>query len=351
MTLDPAFWAGKRVFVTGHTGFKGSWLLLMLKALGADVHGFALGPPTTPAMFEILQLDRICTHVIGDICDRPALDAAIQAADPEVVIHLAAQPLVRASYDDPIATYATNVMGTAHVLDACRYVASVKTIIAITTDKCYQNNDSGKPFVEGDALGGHDPYSNSKACSELVASAYRDSFLRARGINLATARAGNVIGGGDFAPDRLIPDAIQAFATGQALEVRNPNAIRPWQHVLEPLVGYLLLAQGLTNNASLAKGWNFGPAQCDAWPVGELANYLVKLWPTQALWRTDDSEHPHEAANLTLNCTAAKDELGWVPKLRLAAALQLSVDWYKCWHNGGDLLALSKAQINTFLAM
>jgi CDP-glucose 4,6-dehydratase len=351
MSLEPAFWAGKRVFVTGHTGFKGSWLLLLLQALGAESFGFSLAPPTTPSMFELLKLDQIGTHIEGDICDRSALAAALATAQPEVVFHMAAQPLVRASYDDPLGTYMTNVMGTAHVLDACRHIPSVKTIVAITTDKCYQNNGSGVPFVEGDALGGHDPYSSSKACSELVASAYRDSFLRSAGVNLATARAGNVIGGGDFAADRLIPDAVRAFTSCVPLKIRNPNATRPWQHVLEPLCGYLLLAQKLSAHGELATGWNFGPALADTWPVGDIADVLVELWRDGAQWRSDDGQHPHEAPRLTLNCIAAHTQLGWTPKLGLADALRLSVDWYQCWNAGGDLTALSKAQINTFLSI
>jgi CDP-glucose 4,6-dehydratase len=349
--LDKAFWSGKRVFVTGHTGFKGSWLILVLQALGARTFGYSLAPPTSPSMFDLLNLEAACHHQIGNICDLAPLEQAMVQAGPDIVIHMAAQPLVRASYGDPLGTYATNVMGTANVLDVCRRVASVKAIVAVTTDKCYQNNGSGKAFVENDALGGHDPYSNSKACSELVAAAYRDSFLRAAGINLATARAGNVIGGGDFAQDRLVPDAVRAFASGTALEIRNPAATRPWQHVLEPVCGYLLLAQKLWDNDRLARGWNFGPNQSDTQPVATIADTLVRIWGGDASLIADSGEHPHEADLLTLDCSAACRDLGWVPQLVLSEALQLSVDWYKSWHSGGDLLALSKAQINTFLSV
>lgn len=349
--FDRAFWSGRKVFLTGHTGFKGSWLTLMLEMLGARTNGFSLAPPTEPAMFELLGLAAAVDHNIGDIRDSFALEAALAAAQPEVVFHLAAQPLVRASYDDPVETFESNVMGTVHLLDACRRVGSVKTVVVITTDKCYENTGTLRGYVEGDAMGGHDPYSASKGCAELVVSAYRDSFLAHAGIGVASARAGNVIGGGDFAADRLVPDAVRAFVAGETLEIRNPMAIRPWQHVLEPLAGYLMLAERLHGDMAFAEGWNFGPAVGDAAPVSAVADMFVRHWGEGAGWAQDAGSHPHEAHTLMLDCGKANDRLGWRPKLSLDAALALSADWYRCWRDKGDLAALSKDQINQYLSL
>ncbi len=350
MALDPAFWAGRRVFVTGHTGFKGSWLLLMLEALGAHVTGFSLAPPTTPAMFDLLALGSLCDDRRGDIRDAAALGAAIAAAAPDIVIHMAAQPLVRASYAQPVETYATNVMGTVHLLEACRHAPLVRAIIIVTTDKCYENIGLARGYAEEDRLGGHDPYSNSKACAELVTSAYRDSYFAAAGVGLASARAGNVIGGGDFAEDRLVPDAIRAFAVGEALAIRNPLAIRPWQHVLDPLVGYLLLAERLHGDSALAQGWNFGPPVAAAASVRAVADRVAALWGDGAGWVQDPATHPHEAATLMLDSGKAERQLGWRPLYDLDVAVEFSVAWYRCWHDGGDLAALSRRQVAACLA-
>lgn len=350
MPVDRAFWQGRRTFLTGHTGFKGSWLALMLDQLGARATGFALAPPTDPAMFDLLGLTDTIDHHIGDIRDRAAFEAALVAAQPEIVLHLAAQPLVRASYDDPVATFDTNVMGTVNLLEACRKVPSVKTIVVVTTDKCYENSGASRGYVESDPMGGHDPYSSSKGCAELVVAAYRDSFMAAARIGVASARAGNVIGGGDFATDRLIPDAVRAFVAGQPLAIRNPLAIRPWQHVLEPLAGYLMLAERLHADPSYAQGWNFGPAVGDAVPVARVADRFAAHWGAGAGWVQDPGSHPHEATTLMLDCTKADTRLGWRPKLDLDAALGLSADWYRVWRDGGDLAALSKDQINHYLS-
>lgn len=338
------------MFLTGHTGFKGSWLTLMLEMLGARATGYSLAPPTDPSMFELLGLASALDHRIGDIRDLAAMEAALRSAQPEIVFHLAAQPLVRASYDAPVETYATNLMGTVNLLDACRRVGSVKTIVVVTTDKCYENTGTARGYVEGDPMGGHDPYSSSKGCAELAVSAYRDSFLAHAGIGVATARAGNVIGGGDFAEDRLVPDAVRAFAAGVPLQIRNPLAIRPWQHVLEPLAGYLMLAERLHGDTGFAGGWNFGPALDEAAPVRQVADMFVSYWGEDALWAQDPGAHPHEAATLMLDCAKARARLGWDPKLSLDAALALSADWYRCWLGKGDLRAISKEQINQYLS-
>jgi CDP-glucose 4,6-dehydratase len=351
MALDRDFWAGRRVFVTGHTGFKGSWLLLMLKALDAKVTGYSLAPPTSPAMFEMIDGASCCNHHIGDIRDATALAHAVKSADPEIVLHLAAQPLVRESYVTPLETYATNVMGTAHLLDACRPTPSVRTIVVITTDKCYENDGRPTGYVESDKLGGYDPYSNSKACAELVTQSYRDSFFRENGVGVASARAGNVIGGGDYADDRLVPDAIRAFTAGKPVEIRNPNAIRPWQHVLEPLRGYLMLAQELhSDRETYAKGWNFGPAPTDMAPVFQVLSTLSGHWGDTSGFATQPGNHPHEAATLTLDSSAAARQLGWTPRLTLDDALKLTADWYRVAAKGGDILTISQHQINQFLS-
>lgn len=351
MALNRDFWAGRRVFVTGHTGFKGSWLLLMLEQLGAKVTGFSLAPPTTPAMFDMIGGAERCEHHIGDIRDAATLANAVKTAAPEIVLHLAAQPLVRESYVTPLETYATNVMGTAHLLDACRGVTSVKTIVVITTDKCYENDGRPTGYIESDKLGGYDPYSNSKACAELVTQSYRDSFLREQGVGVASARAGNVIGGGDYADDRLVPDAIRAFTAGRPVEIRNPNAVRPWQHVLEPLRGYLMLSERLHNDReTFGKGWNFGPAATDMAPVQQVLSLLSNHWGETKGVAAQPGDHPHEAALLTLDSSAAADQLGWTPRLSLDDALKLTADWYRAATENRDLAAISQHQINHFLS-
>lgn len=351
MPLSASFWRGRRVFVTGHTGFKGSWLLVMLRRLGAEVSGYALPPPTEPSLFALLGLQDACRHREGDVRDEAALAAAIEEAAPEIVIHMAAQPLVRASYQSPVETYAVNVMGTAHLLEACRRVDAVRAVVVVTTDKCYENVGWLWGYRENDRLGGADPYSNSKACSELVADAYRRSFFdKPDGPRLASARAGNVIGGGDFADDRLVPDAMRAFMKGEPLSVRNPLAVRPWQHALEPLYGYLLLAERLCADQSLARGWNFGPRAEESAAVGGVVDRLVALWGAGAAWRQDPGEHPHEAATLKLDSTAARLELGWRPQFTLDAALDASVSWFRALAAGEDVAAATEAQARDYLA-
>jgi CDP-glucose 4,6-dehydratase len=344
------FWRGRRVFLTGHTGFKGSWLTLMLEMLGARTTGYSLPAPTAPSMFELLGLASALDHRIGDIRDLGAMETAMREARPEIVFHLAAQPLVRASYAAPVDSFATNLMGTVNLLDACRRLPSVRTVIVVTTDKCYENTGTARGYVESDPMGGRDPYSSSKGCAELAVASYRDSFLREAGIGVASARAGNVIGGGDFASDRLIPDAIRAFRAGVPLEIRNPAAIRPWQHVLEPLAGYLMLAERLHDCAAFAEGWNFGPAVADAAPVEQVVHSLIGCWGDDASWAQSPGAHPHEAATLMLGCGKASERLGWHPQLSLEEALKLSAEWYRCWHQRGDLAALSKDQINQYLS-
>lgn len=348
VTPGPAFWAGRRVLVTGHSGFKGSWLLVLLDLLGARVTGLSLAPDTTPAMFDLIDGASLCDHHVADIAEAAAVEAIFAQAEPEIVLHLAAQPLVRASYADPLGTYRTNVMGTAHVLEACRKTASVGTIVSVTTDKCYANDGRSEGYGEDAPLGGHDPYSNSKACAELVSACWRDSFLGERGTGLATARAGNVIGGGDWSADRLVPDAIRAFSEGRTLEIRNPDAVRPWQHVLEPLTGYLLLAEALASDpARFARGWNFGPAPTDMASVCEVIDLLAAHWGVTQPWAPQPGEHPHEAAVLTLDSSAAADALGWRPRLSLDRALALTAQWYRA----DDKQAATRAQAEDFLAM
>jgi CDP-glucose 4,6-dehydratase len=354
MELNRDFWRGRRVFVTGHTGFKGSWLLLMLRELGAQVHGYSLPPPTDPSLFDLLGLDALCEHRVGDIRDLAGVEAAVQQARPEVVLHLAAQPLVRVSYADPVETYSSNVMGTVHVLDACRRAPDLKSIVVVTTDKCYENVGWVWGYRENDRLGGADPYSNSKAACELVVDAYRRSFFNPRdherhGVGLASARAGNVIGGGDFAVDRLVPDAVRAFAGGQPLMIRNPLSVRPWQHVLDPLLGYLMLAEQLYQDPRFATGWNFGPPTDESASVETVVDELVRRWGGSATWRQDPADHPHEAATLKLDSTKARLELGWRPRLSLPDALEITANWYKAYSSGEDLMALTTVQISRYL--
>jgi len=336
--VDPAFWAGKRVFLTGHTGFKGSWMALWLQQMGAEVTGFALAAPTDPALFDVARVADGMASTIGDIRDAHALEAALVGAEPEIVLHMAAQPLVRASYDDPVGTYATNVMGTVHLLEAVRKASDVRACIVVTTDKCYENREWAWGYREDEAMGGYDPYSNSKGCAELVTSAYRRSFMVDRGIALASGRAGNVIGGGDWATDRLIPDILRSVAAGEAVIIRNPLAIRPWQHVLEPVSGYLVLAQALWKDpAGAAQGWNFGPRDDDARPVQWIVERMCAAWGQSARWIHDDSMQPHEARYLKLDISRARAELGWHPRWNLNQALNSIVSWHRAWLSGVDM--------------
>lgn len=347
-----AVWQDRRVLVTGHTGFKGGWLALWLHGLGARVAGYALDPPTTPSFFQATALHQVLDDRRGDIRDAAATRAAVDAVAPEVVFHLAAQPLVRDSYRLPVETYATNVVGTASVLDACRACPSVRAVVVITTDKCYENREWDRGYVETDALGGHDPYSSSKACAELVCDAYRRSFFTdaTAPVGLATARAGNVIGGGDWARDRLVPDVVRAAADGTTVPIRHPAATRPWQHVLEPLAGYLVLAERLlADPVAHAEPWNFGPAPADDATVRQVLDRLATLWPGHVRWRHDDAPHPHEAGRLRLDSSKARQRLAWQPRLGLDDALRLTVDWYRAALAGDtDLRALSEAQIRHY---
>jgi CDP-glucose 4,6-dehydratase len=346
---DVSFWRGRSVLLTGHTGFKGSWLSLWLQSLGAQVHGFALAPPTDPALFEEAGvIDGLASHTIGDVADLEALRAVFAAARPEVVLHLAAQPLVRRSYDDPVETFRTNVMGTVNVLEAARATTSVRAIVNVTTDKCYENREWDWPYREIDPLGGYDPYSSSKACSELVTAAYRNSFAEESGVAIASGRAGNVIGGGDWAADRLVPDCLRAFESGQPVVIRNPLATRPWQHVLEPLYGYLILAENLVSDReSFATAWNFGPHAQDVRPVDWIVDRMVALWG-EAQWRLDDAAQPHEAANLSLDTAKAMRRLNWRPRWPLDHALGQIVEWHKAWLAGQPARDLCLRQIEDF---
>ncbi len=346
-----SFWRGKRVFVTGHTGFKGAWLSLWLTDLGAEVTGYALPPPTDPSLFVVADLERRLRHVVGDVRDVDHLSEAMREARPEVVIHMAAQSLVRDSYLDPVATYAVNVMGTVNLLEAVRRVDGVWAAICVTSDKCYENRETSRPYREDDAMGGFDPYSSSKGCSELVAAAYRRSFFAAGGAAIASARAGNVIGGGDWARDRLIPDLLNGFAAGARPLIRFPDAVRPWQHVLEPLSGYLRLAEALyEGDRTAAEGWNFGPDEDDARPVGWIADRLTTLWGDGAGWDLTGEPQPHEANVLRLDCAKARTHLGWTPRWGLDEALRRTVAWRRAFEAGADMTDFSLSQIRERLA-
>jgi len=344
--ISSDFWKGKRVFLTGHTGFKGSWLSLWLQSMGAELHGFALHPPTTPALFDEANVAAGMNSTIGDIRDYNVVLAAMHACKPDIIIHMAAQPLVRYSYQEPVETYATNVMGTVHVLEAARQVGTAKAIVNVTTDKCYENKEWIWGYREDEPMGGYDPYSNSKGCSELVTSAYRRSFFQQSDIALASARAGNVIGGGDWATDRLVPDILRAFEKSQPVVIRNPNATRPWQHVLEPLSGYLLLAERLFSEGQpFAEGWNFGPHDDDARPVQWIVEDMVKTWSKGASWQLDGGEHPHEANYLKLDISKVKNKLGWQPRWHLASALEKIIEWHRAWLDKSDVQAKCLQQI------
>lgn len=344
----------RKVLITGHTGFKGSWLCLLLNKLGADVYGYALEPPTHPSLFAEARIGEIITSFIGDIRDYNKLCKIMQQVQPEIVIHMAAQPLVRESYKNPVETYSTNVMGTVHVLEACRHTSSVKAIVNVTTDKCYENREWHWGYRENEPMGGYDPYSNSKGCSELVTSSYRNSYFNPakyaqHGVALASARAGNVIGGGDWADDRLIPDFIRAISTGEKVKIRSPYAIRPWQHVLEPLTGYLTLAAKLyTEGATYAQAWNFGPDDNDAQNVEWITKTICKLWGEGASFEVDNNPQPHEANYLKLDCSKAKAELGWVPKWNIETTLKTIVDWNKAYLANNDIRQVTVSQINQY---
>jgi CDP-glucose 4,6-dehydratase len=342
------FWRGKKVLVTGHTGFKGAWLSLWLHSLGADVTGFALAPPTDPSLFVLARLDELITSVHGDVRDLSVLQTAMNAAQPEIVFHLAAQSLVRESYQSPVETYATNVMGTVHLLEAVRVCSSIKAVVNVTTDKCYENREWHWGYREHEPLGGHDPYSSSKGCSELVTAAYRQSFLSGQGTAVASARAGNVIGGGDWATDRLIPDFLRAIDAGEVLNIRSPQAIRPWQHVLEPLSGYLMLAERLfRDGGEFAEAWNFGPVDDDAKTVAWILEALKKKRPAVS-WQCSAQPQPHEAGYLKLDSSKSRKRLGWSTHWSLETALGKILDWHEEWRKGADVRAVTLQQINTY---
>ena len=352
------FWRNRRVLVTGHTGFKGGWLSLWLAQLGARVTGYALAAPTTPSLFEQARVADSVTSRIGDVRDLAALTEVVAAADPEVIFHLAAQPLVRASYAEPVETYATNVMGTVHVLEAARRAPSLRAIVNITTDKVYENREWLWGYREDDRLGGRDPYSNSKACSELVTESYRASFFPPERhadhrVAVATARAGNVIGGGDWATDRIIPDAMRAFLAGAPLVVRNPASVRPWQHVLEPLDGYLRLAERLvTDGPAFGEGWNFGPSDDQVVDVGALAHKLTTAWGGRARWEaTPQAGAPHEARLLRLDIAKARERLAWRPALAVDAAIEWIVEWHQTVERGGSARLITEQQIARYQAL
>ncbi|BBO99911.1 CDP-glucose 4,6-dehydratase [Sulfuriferula nivalis] len=354
--VEPAFWSGKTVLVTGHTGFKGGWLSLWLQSMGAKVVGFALAPPTHPSLFLAANVADGMVSIEGDIRDYAAVLAVFKQHQPEIVIHMAAQALVRYSYANPVETYATNVMGTVHLFEAARQTGSVRAIVNVTSDKCYENREWVWGYRENEPMGGYDPYSSSKGCAELVTSAYRNSFFNPQdyahhGVAVASARAGNVIGGGDWAEDRLIPDIIRAITQGEPVRIRSPHAIRPWQHVLEPLSGYLVLAQKLYEaGVAYADAWNFGPNETDAKPVQWIVEQLTQNWGEGASWVLDEGEHPHEAHYLKLDCSKAKARLNWHPRWQLEDALQAIVDWQRAYQAGRDMRVVTLQQIGTYCA-
>jgi CDP-glucose 4,6-dehydratase len=336
--IEREFWSGRRVLVTGHTGFKGSWLSLWLHSLGAETHGLALEAPTNPSLFRVAAVgDLLASDARVDIRHPEAVQEAIRNVAPEIVIHMAAQSLVRTSYLSPLETFATNVMGTANVLNALRDVESVRVAISVTTDKVYENVERHEGYREHEPLGGHDPYSSSKAAAELVTAAFRRSFLADRGIAVATARAGNVIGGGDWAHDRLVPDAFRSFSQGEVVEIRSPDSVRPWQHVMEPLSGYLLLAERLSaNGADYADAWNFGPNPESTLPVRAVIDRIARLWGDGAGWVTDQRSNPHEAGLLGLDATKAQERLGWIPRWTVDQAVEATVRWQRAFLDGSS---------------
>ncbi|MFN0279621.1 MAG: CDP-glucose 4,6-dehydratase [Pyrinomonadaceae bacterium] len=343
------FWKGKRVLVTGHTGFKGSWLSFWLSALGADVCGFALKPDTQPSLFENLRIGEQIRSVIGDIRDLNAFEKLVTEFRPDVIFHLAAQSLVRRSYREPVDTYSTNLLGTVHVLEAIRKVGDVGAAVIVTTDKVYENEERELGYVESDRLGGFDPYANSKACAEMAVAAYRSSFFGAGGTLVATARAGNVIGGGDWSEDRLLPDVFRSLIFGEPLTIRNPSSVRPWQHVLDPLSGYVMLAERLFNgDTKCADAWNFGPSDEDAREVSWILNEIKGIWDGGVTWTVANDDEPHESHLLKLDSSKARSELQWTPKLALSDAVRLTAEWYRGFKNGEDAADLTRQQIEVF---
>ena len=346
--IDRTFWQGKRVFLTGHTGFKGSWLSLWLASLGAEVKGYALNPPTSPSLFDEAKVGKVIDSQIGDIRDQDALYESMLEFNPDILIHMAAQPLVRYSYDAPIETYEVNVIGTAKVLEVARNCTNLKSIVNVTTDKCYENDGRTQGYKESDPMGGHDPYSSSKGCAELVTLSYKRSFLQSQGVSIASVRAGNVIGGGDWANDRLIPDILRSFENGNPVVVRNPKATRPWQHVLEPLSGYLILAHKLYDNCDkYDEGWNFGPDDKDVKSVDWILDKMTSKWPDSS-WNIDHGSNPHEADFLRLDISKAKSKLGWKPVWELSRTLEKIVIWHNAWLNKEDMQVICLSEIEEY---
>jgi CDP-glucose 4,6-dehydratase len=346
-TVDPDFWRGRRVFLTGHSGFKGAWLSLWLQSMGAAVTGYSNGVPTEPSLFELARVgEGMMESVEGDVRDPEALAAALTGCDPEVVLHMAAQPMVRRSFVEPRATFETNVMGSVNLFEATRAADGVRVVLNVTSDKCYENREWDWGYREDEPMGGHDPYSGSKGAAEIVTAAYRRSFFSGPdGARLASARAGNVIGGGDWGEDRLVPDVMRAVLANDSVRVRNPNAIRPWQHVINPLSGYLVLAQALWEDPERAGGWNFGPADEEAQPVGRLIERLAERWPERIRWTVDDGPHPHEAHYLKLDSSRARAHLGWRPLAPLDAGLAATADWYREFESGADMRQVTLDQL------
>ncbi len=355
--MDANFWQGKRVLLTGHTGFKGSWLSLWLQSLGAELVGYALEPPTSPSLFEVARVADGMTSVMGDITDYPHLHQVMADFRPEIVLHLAAQSVVSTSYLDPVANYQANVMGTVYVLEAIRQVGGVRSVVSVTSDKCYENNEWLWGYRETEPLGGYDPYSSSKACAELVTAAYRNSFFNAsdyakHGVAIATARAGNVIAGGDWTADGLVADMVRALLQKQTIQIRNPKAIRPWQHVLDALNGYMLLAENLyTHGTAFTEAWNFGPYDASVQPVGWLVEHLLAHWGDDAAWEVTQGSNFHEHTALSLDSAKARFKLGWQPKLPLDDALKQIVDWTKSYQAGADMHQVTKDTIQQFIAI
>lgn len=350
--VNPHFWKGKRVFLTGHTGFKGSWLSLWLQSLGAIIKGYALAPPTTPALFNEARVGEEMVSDLGDIRDLDRLRNSMVSFSPDILIHMAAQPLVRQSYREPVETYATNVMGTVHVLEAARQCPNLQVVVNVTTDKCYENREWVWGYREDEPMGGHDPYSNSKGCVELITNAYRKSFFsKLKGAAVSSARAGNVIGGGDWAQDRLIPDTLRAFELGQPVIIRNAQAIRPWQHVLEPLSGYLVLAERLWGQGhEFAEGWNFGPRDEDVKSVSWILNRLVDLWGDGAKWIVEEDSEFHEANTLKLDISKAQSRLGWTPTWKLHNTLLKITNWHRARLSGESVRDLCFKDISEYMA-
>ncbi len=349
MSISSSFWKGKKVFLTGHTGFKGGWMSLWLQSMGSDLYGYSLEPPTENNLFSSAKVDENMKSIIGDIRDLNFLKSNLKEINPDIVIHMAAQPLVRLSYSEPVETYSTNIMGTVNLLEASRYASNIGAILNVTSDKCYENNEWDWGYRENEPMGGHDPYSNSKGCAELVTSAYRKSFFTDSKIGLGTARSGNVIGGGDWAEDRLVPDTLKAFQNLESVIIRNPFSTRPWQHVLEPLSGYLSLSEKLYNDGkNFSSAWNFGPREEDSKQVDWIVEEIAKQWGEKAKWSIDEGKNLHEANFLKLDISKAALRLKWVPTWSIKEAIKKTVSWHKSWLSNENVQIKSIEQINDF---